>query len=57
MDALNSSNEQFVSERGEVERWKGGLNKEKVTKELKEFFSEHKEDIKKYKQNTKDISS
>ena len=57
MEALNSSNEQFVSERGEVERWKGGLDKEKVTKELKEFFSEHKEDIKTYKQSTKDNNS
>jgi hypothetical protein len=53
LEALNSSNDQFISERGEVERWKGGLDKEKVTEELKEFFNEHKEDIKEYKQNDK----
>ena len=51
LEALNTSNSQYVSEKGEVERWKGGLNKEKVTKELKEFFNEHRKDIKKYKQN------
>lgn len=53
LEALNSSNDQFISERGEVERWKGGLAKEKVTEELKEFFNEHKKDIKEYKQNDK----
>ena len=53
LEALNSSNDQFVSEQGEVERWKGGLDKEKVTEELKEFFNEHKKDIKEYKQNDK----
>jgi len=53
LEALNSSNGQFVSEQGEIERWKGGLDKEKVTEELKEFFNEHKKDIKEYKQNDK----
>ena len=53
LEALNSSNDQFISEQGEVERWKGGLDKEKVTEELKEFFNEHKKDIKEYKQNDK----
>lgn len=53
LEALNSSNDQFISEQGEVERWKGGLNKEKVTEELKEFFDDHKKDIKEYRQNDK----
>jgi len=53
LEALNSSNDQFISEQGEVERWKGGLDKEKVTEELKEFFDEHKKDIKEFKQNDK----
>ena len=53
LEALNSSNDQFVSERGEVERWKGGLDKEKVTEELKEFFDDHKKLIKEYRQNDK----
>ena len=53
LEALNTSNDQFVSERGEVERWKGGLDKEKVTKELKEFFDDHKKSIKEFRQNDK----
>jgi len=53
LEALNSSNDQFVSERGEVERWKGGMDKEKVTEELKEFFDDHKKSIKEFRQNDK----
>ncbi len=53
LEALNDSNDQFVSERGEVERWKGGLDKEKVTEELKEFFNDHKKSIKEFRQNDK----
>ena len=49
MEALNTSNEQYVSERGEIERWKGGIDKEKLTKEIKESITEFKEDIEKYK--------
>lgn len=51
LEALNSSNSQYVSEKGEVERWKGGLDKEKVTQELKDFFEEHRKDIKQYREN------
>jgi len=53
LEALNSSNDQFVSEQGEVERWKGGLDKEKVNEELKEFFDDHKKSIKEFRQNDK----
>ncbi len=49
IEALNTSNNQYVSERGEVERWKGGLDKEKVSGELKEFFNQHRKDIKEYR--------
>ena len=35
LELLNTSNSQFVSEKGEVERWKGGLNKEVMEKEVK----------------------
>ena len=45
MDALNTSNTQYISERGEVERWKGGVDKEKLTKEIKEAVSEFKEKL------------
>ena len=47
MEALNTSNTQYVSEKGEVERWKGGVNKEKLTKEIKEAVSEFKEKLEK----------
>ena len=53
MEALNTTNSQYVSEKGEVERWKGGINKEKLTKEIKESIAEFKEGIKKYRNNTK----
>ena len=53
MEALNTSNEQYVSERGEIERWKGGINKEKFTKEIKESVAEFKENIKKYRKYCK----
>jgi len=51
MEALNTSNKQYVSEKGEVERWKGGIDKEKLTKEIKESIVEFKEGIEKYKNN------
>ena len=35
LDAINISNEGFVSEDGVVERWVGGINKEKYTEEIK----------------------
>jgi len=49
MEALNTSNRQYISEKGEVERWKGGIDKEKLTKEIKESITEFKEGIEKYK--------
>jgi DNA-directed RNA polymerase subunit M/transcription elongation factor TFIIS len=52
MEALNTSNEQYVSEKGEVERWKGGVNKEKLTPEIKQAIVKFKEDIEKYRNNT-----
>jgi len=45
LDAINTSNTQYVSERGEVERWKGGIDKEKLEKEIKEAAAEFKEKI------------
>ena len=53
MDALNTSNTQYVSEKGEVERWKGGIDKEKLTKEIKESLVEFKEGIEEYRNNSK----
>lgn len=45
LDAINTSNTQYVSERGEIERWKGGINKEKLEKEIKEAAADFKEKI------------
>jgi len=53
MEALNISNEQYVSEKGEVERWKGGIDKKKLTKEIKESIVGFKEGIENYRKYTK----
>jgi len=49
LDALNTSNNQYVSERGEIERWKGGLDKEKLENEIKAASADFKEKIKQAK--------
>ena len=36
LDAINTSNSSFISEQGEIERWVGGIDKEKMTKQVKE---------------------
>jgi hypothetical protein len=46
LDAINTSNNGYVSEHGEVERWMGGLDKEKLSKDLKQTVKETKEKIK-----------
>ena len=51
MEALNTSNSQYVSERGEVERWKGGVNKKELTKEINQAISSFKDSIEKYRNN------
>jgi hypothetical protein len=47
LDAINTSNEGFVSEDGVIERWVGGINKEKFTKEIKEATKAKRKYIKK----------
>lgn len=51
IEAINSSNNHHVSENGEVERWKGGVNKEQLLADTKKSLSEYKEHIKEYKDN------
>ena len=34
LDAINSSNSGFISEQGDIERWVGGIDKVKMTKEV-----------------------
>ena len=53
LEAINESNTQYVSEKGEVERWKGGINKEKFISEMEENFKGFRKQIKDYKDNKK----
>ena len=45
LDLANQSNEGYVSENGEIERWKGGVNKEKFTKDITQAAKEARKDI------------
>ena len=49
LDAINTSNEGFVSENGDVERWVGGVNKVELTKQVKEATKIRREHLKKSK--------
>ena len=47
LELANQSNEGFVSEHGEVERWKGGVDKEKISQKIIEGAQEARENIQK----------
>jgi len=47
LDMVNTSNSGYVSEDGVVERWVGGTNKEKWTKEIKTYTNKTREKFKK----------
>jgi hypothetical protein len=47
LNAVNHSNEEYISEQGEVERWVGGIDKEKMTKDIIEAAHIRRESIKK----------
>ena len=49
LEAINESNTQYVSERGEVERWKGGVDKDKFTSDVEKNFKEFRKQINDYK--------
>jgi len=51
LEAINISNTQYVSERGEVERWKGGINKEEFKEYMEKNLSEFRKKIDDYKNN------
>jgi hypothetical protein len=51
LEAINESNTQFVSERGEVERWKGGIDKNKLEQEIKTNIAKLKEELKSNKKD------
>ena len=57
LEAINESNTQYVSERGEVERWKGGVDKEKFIPEMKENFKGFRKQVKDYKNNNKNVKT
>ena len=45
LDAINTSNSQYVSEDGIVEKWVGGIDKSKLKKELKKSIKVRKDHI------------
>jgi bacterioferritin-associated ferredoxin len=47
LDIANQSNESYISEQGEVERWKGGLNKDNFKKDIKQAVKEVKNKLEK----------
>ena len=47
LSAVNETNEGYVSEQGTVERWVGGINKEKMTKDIIEGAQIRRKSIKK----------
>ena len=47
LDAVNTSNSGYVSEDGVIEKWKGGINKEAFTKEIKQAAKVRREHLKK----------
>ena len=47
LDAINSTNTGFISEQGEVERWVGGIDKKKISKEVKKAIQKRTKSIKK----------
>jgi len=51
LESINISNDQYISEKGEVERWKGGTNKDELTKKIKADFIDFRKKVADYKQN------
>ena len=47
LDALNESNSSYISEHGKVERWIGGLDKTKWTKDIKKYTKKTREKLEK----------
>ena len=47
LSAVNETNEGYVSEQGDIERWVGGVDKEKMTKDIIEGAQIRRESIKK----------
>ena len=54
LELANQSSEGFVSEYGEVERWKGGIDKEKISSDITKAAQEAREKIQKELTNEED---
>jgi hypothetical protein len=54
LNLANQSNDGYVSEHGEVERWKGGVDVDKITSEISKKANEAREEIKKELTNEED---
>ena len=54
LELANQSNEGFVSEQGEVERWKGGIDKDKISVDIIKAAQEARENIQKELTNEED---
>ena len=53
LELANQSNDGFVSEHGEIERWKGGIDKEKISSDITKAAQEAREKIQKELTNEK----
>ena len=53
LELANQSNEGYVSEHGEIERWKGGIDINKITSEISKKANEAREEIRKELTNKK----
>ena len=53
LSLVNESNNGYISENGEIERWKGGVNKKEISKDIFKFANEAKKNIQKELTNKK----
>ena len=53
LDVVNASDEGYISEQGEIERWVGGIDKDKYTKDIKKYVSRTREKFEKELNDTK----
>ena len=47
IEIANTSNQGYVSEKGEVERWVGGIDSKKYSKDIKKYSKIMKKDLEK----------
>ena len=47
LDVVNSSNNKYISEQGEIERWVGGVDKNKFSKDITKYASDVRKKLEK----------